>query len=313
MAVLPREKYVSYTGILLSSVLFGTYGMWSFLMGDSFGIFYQAWVRSLIIIALLVPFMLLGKSFRRIDREDWRYFAVFIGFCVCTQVPFYYAANNAPIGAVQLIFYALFLLATCIIGKFYLSEQITKVKLIAVFLALVGLTVIFGAFIALAAAPFALLLAGLNGAACGGESATSKRLTHKYSPLLVIFWGWVFTFLTHLPISLLLQEPQIVPAFTMAWLWLFLYAAISALAFSMSIAAFRYVDASIGGLIGLSEVIASIILGVLVFQQSLTLSVCIGGLLIIIASGLPDCMEIFRRERDRLRAPLIRAAMTLRD
>src|SRR3954466_9456767 len=104
------SPYVGYLIILLSSVLYGTFGVWSRLMGDAFEPFYQAWVRSLVIMALMLPFMLATKSFRKIERADWPQFGWYVALCVCTQVPLYYAYNHAPIGTVQLIFNSAFVI-----------------------------------------------------------------------------------------------------------------------------------------------------------------------------------------------------------
>lgn len=106
-------------------------------MGGTFPPFYQAWVRSILIILVMLPSMLATNSFQRIRRDDWPALGVFIAFCVCTQVPLYYAFNHAPIGTVQLIFYSLFVITAYLVGRFYLNETITKIKLFSMALAFV--------------------------------------------------------------------------------------------------------------------------------------------------------------------------------
>jgi drug/metabolite transporter (DMT)-like permease len=262
-------------------------------MGNSFGPFYQAWVRSLVIILIMLPFMLASKSFRKIERKDWPQVGIFIAFCICTQVPLYYAFNHAPIGTVQLIFYSMFLVTAYIVGKFYLGESITKVKIASIVIALIGLAVVFGVSV-FVFAPLALFLAAFNGVASGAENSSSKKVSDKYPPALLIFWGWVFTFITHLPLSLLLHEKLVVPQFDAAWLWLLLYSVVNALAFWLSITAFRHIDASIGSLIGLTEVIFGVLFGAIIFHQSLRWSVYLGGALIIAAGVLPDLINIIK-------------------
>lgn len=296
MANTHRPSTAGYSLILFSSLLYGTYGVWSHLMGSSFGTFYQAWVRSLIIILLMLPFMFASKSFKKIKRQDWPQVGVFIGFCVFTQVPIYYAFNHAPIGTVQLIFYSVFIIAAYLVGKFYLGEQMNKVKILSMIIAFAGLAIVFNVSL-LIFSPLALLLAGLNGFASGAETSSSKKVSDTYSPALLIFWGWVFTFALHLPISLLIHERQLVPQLSVAWLWLVIYSVVNALAFLMSITGFKYVDASVGSLIGLTEVIFGVLFGALVFHQSLTWSIYVGGVLIIVAGMLPDAVAIIKRKR----------------
>jgi len=280
-----------YGIILLSALLFGTYGVWSKLMGPSFTPFYQGWVRALIIMCVMLPFMLKSRSFKKIERRDWPAVGIFIAFCVCTQVPLYYAFNHAPIGSVQLIFYSTFIVTAYLFGKFYLGEIITKLKLVAMLLALIGLVVVFGTAV-IRFAPLGLSLAALNGIASGGETSSTKKVSEKYPPSLLVFWGWIFTFLTHLPLSLLLGEKQVVPQFNNAWMWLLIYSVVNAAAFWLAVTGYKHVDASIASLIGLAEVIFAIVFGAIFFHQTITWSIYVGGAIILLAATLPDIWNI---------------------
>jgi drug/metabolite transporter (DMT)-like permease len=296
MAYTPSPR--GYLIILASALLFGTYGVWSKLMGDTFPPFYQAWVRSLLIILIMLPFMLATHSFQRVKRKDWPAMAVFIGFCVFTQVPIYYAFNHAPIGTVQLIFYAMFVITAYLVGRYYLGETITKVKLLSMALAFVGLALVFGTAV-ITFAPVGLGLAMLNGIASGGEVASSKKVEGTYAPSLVVFWGWMFTLIVHLPASLLIGERQVPVAFDHAWLWLVVYSFVNAAAFWLVVVGFRYVDASIGSLIGLLEVVFAVICGAVIFGEALNLSVYFGGSLILLAAMLPDLLNIVHHKRTK--------------
>jgi drug/metabolite transporter (DMT)-like permease len=262
-------------------------------MGDGFQPFYQAWVRSLIVILLMLPFMLARRTFRRIDREDWPRVGVYALFCIFTQVPFYYAFNHAPIGTAQLIFYSMFIVTTYIAGRFYLGESVTKIKIVAVVITFLGMVTVFGASV-FTFAPLGLALAALTGVASGGELSSSKKISEKYSPTLLAFWGWVFTLATHLPISVLLGEAQHAPSLNGPWLWMLCFSAVSAGAFWLSIVGFKYVDASIGSLIGTTEVLFSVLFGAFVFHQTLSWSVAGGGTMIVLASMLPSLLDIHR-------------------
>lgn len=291
-----RASSLGYGLISASALLFGTYGIWSRLMGDSFDPVYQAWVRGLIIIVIMLPFLLIGKRFRKIERQDWPRVGVYFAFTLFTQVPLYYAFNTLPIGTAQLIFFAMFVIAAYVVGRVYLGERITKVKLVSMILAFVGLAIVCGVSV-IAFAPLGLALAALNGVAAGGEISSSKKVSDKYSPALLIFWGWLLTIATHLPLSLLLDEAQPVPQFNEAWLWLFVYALVNAAAFWLVIVGFKFVDASIGSLIGLTEVIFGILFGALVFHEAITWSVGVGGTLIILAAMLPDLIDLVKSKR----------------
>lgn len=287
-----------YILILIAALLFGTYGVWSRLMGDTFAPFYQAWVRSIIIIFIMLPFMIANKSFRKIQRADWPALGIFISFCIFTQAPLYFAFNNAPIGTVQLLFYSTFVITAFFVSRFYLGETISKIKIISIILAFLGLALLFSDAV-LVFAPLGLGLAMLNGVASGGEVSSSKKIESKYSPALIVFWGWVFTILTHLPISLLIGEEQNAIQFNRAWMWLLIYSFVNAAAFWLVIEGFRHVDASIGSLIGLLEVVFGVLFGALFFKEALTWSVCVGGALIISAAMLPDVHSLLHRKKNK--------------
>lgn len=287
--------------ILASAILFGTYGVWSKLMGDTFPPFYQAWVRSLIIMLIMAPLMYRYGSFKKINREDWPALCVFIVFCVFTQVPIYYAFNNAPIGTVQLIFYSVFVITAYFVGRFYLGETITKVKLLSMALAFTGLAIVFGNAV-LTFAPLGLGLAMLNGVASGGEVASSKKIEEKYSPSLIVFWGWAFTLISHLPISLIVGEQQVPIALDRPWLWLLIYSFVNAAAFWLVIVGFRYVDASIGSLIGLLEVVFAVVFGAIIFDEPLSFSLLLGAILILAAAMFPDVFHMLQSRRKLTRS-----------
>jgi drug/metabolite transporter (DMT)-like permease len=293
-----HSSSIGYSILLLASVLYGTYGVWSHLMGDSFGPFYQAWVRSLLIMAIMTPFMLRTRSFKKIARRDWRPLGIFIAFCVCTQAPLYYAFNNAPIGTVQLAFYSMFVIAAYLVGRLYLGETITRVKLASMILAFVGLAFVFGHAV-IAFAPLGLLLAMFNGFASGAETTSTKLLSDKYPPALIVFWGWVFTFALHLPVSLIIGEEQVAVQFNQAWLWLVVYPFVNAAAFWLPVHGFRHVDASIGSLVGLSEVIFGVVFGAIIFDEVLSWGIYLGGVLIICAAMLPDVLNIIHHKRTK--------------
>lgn len=282
-----------YVMILISAICFASYGVWSRIMGDEFGVFFQGWVRSLIVLAMLVPFMLATKSFRKISRQERPWLIFCMAFTVFTQVPLYYAFNHAGIGVSTLIFYSLFVTTSYSVGSLFLGEKLTIYKIAAAILALVGLTMVFGVSLA----KFSLIglaAAALNGIASGGEVSISKKVTHSYPPLMVTFWSWVCILVTHLPLSLLAGEHQYMPALDTNWLAMLAYSITGMLGFLLVIEGFKYVDASIGSLIGLLEIVFSVTFGIIFFHEHLTISILIGSAIIIFAAMLPDLANIIR-------------------
>ena len=67
------------------------------------------------------------------------------------------------------------------------------------------------------------------------------------------------------------------------------------LMFWLIIKGLKTVEASIGGLLGLLEIVVSILLGTLLFREPLTVRVVVGGMLIVIAAALPHVWDLAKR------------------
>lgn len=288
------KSSLGYLMIFLSAIGFGSYGVWSKFIGEDFGVFYQGWVRSAIVLLILIPIAYYTKSFKPVTRKDMKWVLVPVLFGVATQAPLYYAFINMDIGTATLIFYSMYVITSYVVGKFFLGEKITGAKLASLILAFLGLFLIFG--ISLKYFTFlALFMAALNGIASGGEVATTKKTTHKFSSLQIGIYVWAGILVTHLPLSLLFGETQLVPGFNFVWLSMLAFALVGLGAFWLVIEGFKFVDASIGGLIGLIEIIAGIAFGIMLFGEKLTVYTILGGAIIILAAMLPDLITILKR------------------
>jgi len=276
--------------ILLSTIMFGSYGLWSRLIGTDFGVFYQGWTRTFIIALVLFPIVLYRKEIISIEKKDWKWMSIFLISTSLTQAPIFYAFNHMDIGAATLLFFVGMTLMMYLVGFVFLGEKATKIKILAFVLACIGLYITFS-FSLVTFSLLAASMAVLNGFASGIELSSSKKLTGVYSPLYVTWLSWVIIAVTNFIASVGLGEVQHVPTFNLAWLYLVIYAIVSILGFWFAIEGYKYVESSIGSLLGLLEVIFAVIFGILIFHQALTLKVAIGGTIIILAAALPHSIK----------------------
>lgn len=282
--------------VLLSALLFGSYGVWSRLIGDAMGNFFQGWTRAVIILILLIPIALIRKEIITIDKEDRKWVAVFMVFTSLTQAPIFYAFNHMDIGTASLLFFVSMFLTMNVIGAWFLGEKYDATKIISSIAALAGMYLVFS-FSLKEFALFAALMAVVNGIASGGEVAFSKKLSYKYTPLYLIILSWAIILVTNMIISVVIGEPQVASPFTMTWIWQLAYSVTSLFAFWLVIAGFKYIDASLGALIGLMEIVFSIVFGIIIFGESLTLSISVGGILIITAAALPNAYDLIKQKK----------------
>ncbi|OGJ15626.1 MAG: hypothetical protein A2632_00380 [Candidatus Pacebacteria bacterium RIFCSPHIGHO2_01_FULL_46_16] len=283
--------------IIISALFFGTYGIWSKLMIDDFGEFNQAWIRALIILLILVPLGLYLQSFRKIENSDWKWFAVISLAGGLNQAPYFYGFAHLSIGTATLLFYLALTIGAFIIGGLFFRERITKAKYTALVLSVIGLTIIYQ--FSLTANQFlaagSTLLSGFLGAI---YVVFSKNVSSKYSEVQILSVVFGTMLLVNLPISLLLGETT--PSFreTTAWLGQLGYATAMLLANAAVIAGFRHIEPSIGGLLGLLEVVFAAILGILIFQETVTGSLLLGSFCILIAAGLSDMVALIKNVKE---------------
>ncbi len=280
--------------IFISALMFGSYGVWSRLIGDSFGVFYQGWSRALIISIILLPILIWKKQIIQIKKKDWKWLAIFLLFTSFTQAPIFYAFNHMDIGSATLLFFVSMLLTMYIVGILFLDEKLSKIKFISFILAGLGMYLVFS-FSLVVFSLLAALLAIVNGVASGGEVSFSKKLSGDYSPLYLSWLSWVIIIITNAPISILLGETQYLPSFDIVWLYQLGYTITGILGFWLIIKGLKYTEASIGGLIGLFEILFSIVFGVILFGEQLTPKILFGALLIITAASLPNIKDMIQK------------------
>jgi len=289
------RKAKSISLILISALMFGSYGLWSRLMGQDFGVFYQGWTRAFIISIILLPILYFRKEIVRIEKGDWKWLYIFLIFTSLTQAPLFYAFNHMDIGSATLLFFVTMLLTMYVIGFVFLGEKMTKVKLISFALALIGMYLVFS-FSLTAFTLLAVLMAILNGIASGGEVSFSKKLSGKYSPLYLAWLCWLIIIPTNGVASILLGETQYLPSFNIAWLYQLGYVIAGIVGFWFVMEGLKHVEASVGGLLGLLEIVFSITFGILIFKEALTTKIIIGGLIIILASALPYIIALLKKK-----------------
>ena len=240
-----------------------------------------------LISAILLPIGFATKSFIRVKKRDIKWFAIVTLSGAATFAPYFYAFNHLAIGTATLLFYAALTITIYIVGKLFLKEKMTLVKLASLIIALVGLSLIFtisfgqGLLIPALAAIFA-------GSAGGCEVAFTKKISGSYSSVQITTILFLVSLVLHLPLSLLLGETQVIPNFTQPWFAQIGYALVQVGAFFFVVIGYNHLEASIAAILGLGEILVAVAIGILLFGEALTGSVILGGLLIIIAGILPN-------------------------
>jgi drug/metabolite transporter (DMT)-like permease len=289
-----QTKGVSF--ILLSALSFGTYGVWSRLMAGAFGEFSQAWSRGLFLLILIIFANAKFKFVKPIKRKDLKWFAMIALAGGLNQAPYFYGFAHLSIGTATLLFYAALVVGGYLIGKLVFNEIFTPTKIISLILAFLGMYAIYHFTLEPNQIVAALLtvMAGFMGSI---GAVLPKKLSGDYHELQIMSGYFIIMVIGNGFLAYLMNDS--LPTFTLSTPWLawLAYATALLIANMAVIEGFKTIEASIGSLIGLAEIIFGVILGVILFSENIGLGTIIGGLLILISAALPN---ITAQQKDQM-------------
>lgn len=277
--------------LFVAAFLFSLTGICNRLAGDAFGpgmlLFISAASAAIVFFAVLV----VAKKWRPILKSDRR-LLVFRGALLAIDFPaFFIAVNNIELGLALLAFNASSIITNFLYGRFFLGDNISKREFIGLTLALVGLVIVnidnIGDLRLLYIVP-----AMISGMAFSLNGVTSKKLSGTYSEIQInaLTYGMgallapIVLFLT----SIVGIETVALSTSASAWFGAIGFGLLASIAFFLVIYGFKRIDVQKGGLILLSELVFTFIIGWMVYGEGLLLNDWIGAALIIAALALPN-------------------------
>ena len=286
-----KNKFKTYEGnilILLSALMFGSYGVFSKYLSN-YDLFYQTYVKCILIVLLLAVIGITKKQYTQIAREDFKWFAIVLTSTCFTIVPIMYAFRYLELGTASFLFYASYTIFTYLFGISFFKEKLTYVKVISFVLALIGLILIFSLKLS-GLLVFPILGAIFNGLMSSAETTFSKKISGKYSNIQIVTLVYLAIAITHLIISFVIGEHQDISLITVSWLPFILYTLASIIGFAAVVAGYKYVDPSIGAILGLMEIVFSVLFGFILFSENPDIKT-------LIAAGLPSAVDYFKTNR----------------
>ncbi|MFX1575818.1 MAG: DMT family transporter [Promethearchaeota archaeon] len=298
-----KSRKISYMSLIIAAVCFGTIPVFSFYL-TFLGVssLQQALFRT--IFSVLYIFIGLGLvySFRgiTIQRKHLTPFGVYglLGLALSLIVYITAIAIGTPVVVAVSITY-LYPAITLILGRLFLKESMTPIRLIAVPLSIIGAVIVsIPIFPYLVAVPIAGILLSLSNA---GFAAIYMVLGRKWSgyegyrPSVTTFWGFFFAMLWMAPIisiiSLFVTDPRIVGIQLflppLAWLLLLGFGLIATtIPYLLTNVGVEKVDASAAAIILLLDPISAVIFGFLFLGQPVAIWQAFGAALIFLATIL---------------------------
>lgn len=271
--------------IVLSSVFYATYGVWTVLMGNFFGSFTASVLRCVLVLGGLVVIAMMRRELQKINwRRDRKWLVIMVLSSIFVSAPLYYAVLEAGIGISLAIAYIGIVIGMFIFGWLFEGERFTKEKLVATMLGIFGIVLVFspsiklGGWLALAGA----LVAGLATAA---NMATTKKVPYNGSQSAILVWG--SGVIANVPLVFLLGEQLPSIGWHVQWAYLLLFAVASLVASWTFIKGLKLIEAGAAGILGLLEVVFGVLFGVIFFHERPSLVVLIGIMSIVAAAAMP--------------------------
>lgn len=271
--------------VVLSSIFYASYGIWTKLMGNFFSGYTASALRSVLVLIMLLPVAVYLKKLQKLDlKHNLSLLLALIISSAFIWGPLYYAILHAGIGISLAINYAGIVIGMFFFGWLFFSEKFTKDKLVSSLLGFIGLAMIFIP----GNAQFGWLALGasaLSGFATSLNMTISKKMTYNATQSTVMLW--VTSVIANTIMIFIVHEK--VPQFSLGteWLYLAAFALASVIASWAFVSGLRKIDAGAAGVLGLLEIVFGVIFGVAFFHEHPTGLFILGVLVIIVASAIP--------------------------
>jgi DME family drug/metabolite transporter len=281
-----RKETKGYSLVILGATFAGTIGIFGRLIylhePDPLTV-----VTFRALIAFLILFfvtILVNPDCLRIRKRDFIYFAVYglLGVTFCFLL-FFYAIKFTTIATATILLYT-YPAFVVILSTFFLKEELTKTKFLALLLTFLGCILVIQVY---DPAELKLNLRGIiyglgAGLGAGLYSVFGKKAVERYNPWTVVTYAFGFgSFFLLIARGVRFLWSVDYPAMT--WIWIFALAIFSTvLGYSIYTKGLKYIEASRAGIVATWEVVVASVLAFVIFGESLSVLQIFGALFIFL-------------------------------
>lgn len=287
------NKSKGYLAILLSTFLYGWFGVLVKMMGDSIPIFYQSVSRNIIIafISLILLFSY-NKHLRITHKEDLLKIIARSAFGFINISTALIAFQKLPIGLAYILFYAGLLFGSFAIGAVYSKEKLNLIKVISLFFTVLGVILAYAYRIEITGELVYVVLAIVSGVCVAFWNIFAQYISDDISSIALSFYDSVLIVAFSSIASLVFQESWVAPTMSIEWIANISMAVTFIFAGILIPYGFRRVEAQIGSILMPLEIVFGVLIGYLFFRDGINIAIVVGCALIIIASILPHAKEL---------------------
>jgi drug/metabolite transporter (DMT)-like permease len=276
--------------IVVSSIFYASYGIWTKLMGDAFGGFAAAALRCILVLLILAA---AATIYHRLEplkvQQNWKYFAGMVIAAGFVWGPLYYAIQTAGVGVSLSLNYASFVIGMFVFGWLLARERFTKDKAVAGGIGLLGVWLVFAPSIAHSGwlALAASLLSGFSSAAV---YVIAKKINYRSTQSTMAVWA--ASLISNGIIALVIHDRLPPIGIHPAWGYLVLFSISSVIASWLAIKGMKVIEAGAAGILGLLEIVFGVLFGIVLFSERPPAIVLAGVALIIVAAAVPYINEM---------------------
>ncbi len=283
--------------IIIAAILYGTIVAGGQFFKDlGMSVYELSIIRPVIVVLLILPFIIFNKKLR-LKKQMIPFFTLY-GLIGSFGILFQYAglAYGVPVAVIIFLYYTQ-PIWTLFLGKLFLKESITKIKIISTIVALLGVLVLVKPWdITSVGKPIGLIFA-LLGAITGSlwiimARKSGKQKQHYVTATFSYFLPLIVFIFLFQPISrLLFQDPSITrisfnfqPIF---WIYALIWSIIGGIIpYFLYYKSTEKIEAGIAQIILLIEAISATLLAFIFFNQPIGINILVGGGLILVANYL---------------------------
>lgn len=282
------EKSKGYFAILFTTFLYGWFGVFVKIIGDTLPFFYQMMTRNAFVVMVLLVFLVITRN--RIVIPTWSDGAKIVGRGVVGAISMticFMVFKELTIGLAYLSFFVGLLFGGFILGTVVNREKLTWIKVFALALAVIGITLAYVWRIGKVGDLLLVSLAIVAGVASSAWNVFTQHISRRHSAMELNLYDYCIGFVFTLYFTLALQEPWVLPELTTPWITSFAFAVVFILTGFLIPYGFRRIEAQIGSIMSPLEIVFGIIIGYLVLHEPVNVAMIVGCVCITIAAVLP--------------------------
>lgn len=282
--------------LLASAFFYASYGIFSKIIAGSFEPFTQAWTRGVITLLCFLAFGFYKKLFIKIRKEDIKWYFVVGVIGSLAVAPTFYSLANLNLGTALFIQYAATVITSYFLGSFFLHEKLTKISILSLLLAFLGLFIVYWGDIYFNVNKLIPVIAAcISGSFFSVWFVFSKKISSKYPTAQINTYGYIFAVVINFLIASIIKEPYNNNYASPAWIANIGYGVAGFAGSGLSVYGFKFIEAHKGSIVLLSEILFGMLFGLLLFKEMLNITTILGGVLIIVSIALPNIYKIFAK------------------